>query len=91
VDDRDSAQAIEKSLTVDFEGAHVLYITDCRNIFGYDAETLAQFLFPAVSERTKPLEGSASLIDIDRARALIGFEPEHPITAVLDETDGTQP
>jgi nucleoside-diphosphate-sugar epimerase len=91
VDDRDSAQAIEKSLTADFEGAHVLYVTDCRNIFDYHAETLAQLLFPNVPERTKPLEGSASLINIDRARALIGFEPEYPITAVLDEPEGTQP
>jgi len=79
LDDRDSAQAIEKSLTVDYDGAHVLFVTDSHNVFGYDGETLARLLFPDVTQRTKPLDGDASLIDIDKARALIGFEPEHPI------------
>jgi len=79
LDERDSAQAIEKALTADYEGAHALYVTDSHNMFGYDGETLARLLFPDVSDRTKPLDGDASLIDIDRARALIGFEPEHPI------------
>ena len=80
VDARDSAQAIEKALTATFEGSHVLYITDRRNTLDMDAETLARLFFADVTRRSKPLEGNASLISIDKARALIGFEPEYPVT-----------
>ena len=85
VDERDSAQAIDKSLTAGLEGSHVLFINDCRNALGYDAEALARLFFPEVARRTRPLVGPASLVSIDRARALIGFEPEHPVTAFLKE------
>jgi nucleoside-diphosphate-sugar epimerase len=86
VDERDSAQAIDKGLTADYEGSHVLFINDCRNALDYDAETLARLFFPDVEERRKPLEGPASLVSIDKARALIGFEPEYPVTAFLRQT-----
>lgn len=88
VDERDSAQAIDKGLTAEFDGSHVLYITDCHNTLDYDAEALARLFFPEVAARTQPLEGGASLIRIDKARALIGYEPEHPVTDWLQEDAG---
>jgi nucleoside-diphosphate-sugar epimerase len=76
VDDRDSAQAMEKALLADFEGSHPLFINSDRNWLGYDSATLARLFFPEVWEWKRPLVGSESLVSIDKARALIGFEPE---------------
>lgn len=76
VDERDSAQAIEKSLTADFHGSHVLFINDAVNYLHYDTETLLRLFYPEVSERKSDLSGAAAPVSIERARALIGFEPE---------------
>ncbi len=85
VDDRDSAQAVEKSLTSDFEGSHVLFINDSHNWMMCETEKLLSLFFPAVTRRKRPLQGSESLVSIDRARELIGFEPEHSVACLLGE------
>lgn len=75
IDVRDAAQACVKGITADFEGDHVLYITDHRNVIYLDAPTLIRLFFPSTTEIRGGLSGTASLISIERARALIGFEP----------------
>lgn len=75
----DSAQAFEKGLTADYEGAHPLFITQAENRAGVESEALLGLFFSEVTERKRPLRGSESLVSIERARALIGFEPEHPL------------
>jgi len=77
VDERDSAQAIEKGLLVDFTGAHTLFINDRKNWTGVDSRTLVEYFYPDVKELKKELPGTESLVSIDRARHLIGFEPEY--------------
>ncbi len=84
VDERDSAQAIEKSLTADREGSHVLFINDTHNWLLYDTEKLLGVMFPEVTGRKRPIRGSESLVSIDKARDLIGFEPEHSVARVLE-------
>ena len=79
VDERDSAQAMEKGVTADFEGSHALFVGAPHNSIGYNSETLVRLFFAEVSRRKKILSGSETLISIDKARALIGFEPEHSI------------
>ncbi len=74
VDERDAAQAMEKALTADFEGSHALFINAEQNSLGYDSATLARLFFPEVPAQ---LEGSDSLVSIERARALIGYAPEY--------------
>jgi len=76
IDDRDSAQAVEKALTADYEGSHVLFVQDCYNWADVDSETLCRLFFPEVRERKKHLIGSESLISSARAKQLIGFEPQ---------------
>ena len=71
----DSTQAFEKALTTDYEGAHALFVNSDRNFLGYDAESLLELFFPDVSRRTKTLAGDESLVNIQRARQLIGFAP----------------
>ncbi len=77
IDVRDAAQALEKGVTAQYEGAHTLFINNRRNWLSYDSRTLVHFFFPDVSESNIALSGSASLVSIEKAHALIGFEPEY--------------
>ena len=76
LDERDSAQAIEKGLTASFSGSHVLFVNDSHNWTGVETRLLVELFYPDVTHFTKMLEGTETLVSIDRARQLIGFEPE---------------
>ncbi len=76
VDVRDAAQALEKALTADFEGSHALFVNDHHNWLGYESAALVRFFYP---DTVHNLTGSAALVSIEKARALIGFEPEYSI------------
>ena len=82
IDERDAAQSLEKGLTADYEGAHALFVNDHHNSIGYAVRTLARLFFPDVSHYKTDMPGSASLVSIDKARALIGFEPEHSVESL---------
>jgi nucleoside-diphosphate-sugar epimerase len=77
LDERDSAQAVEKGLDASFEGSHALFINDSHNWSGVESRLLAELFYPDVKEFKKPLVGTETLVSIDHARALIGFEPEY--------------
>lgn len=83
IDARDSAQALEKGLTAEYVGSHPIFVNDSENGAGIDSETLVQLFFPNVAGRTHPLQGRETLVSIDKARALIGYEPEHHISALM--------
>ena len=82
IDARDSAQAFEKALFADYEGSHPLFVNDSVNRYLLSSRELARLFFPEAVVRPA-LEGSASLVSITRARALIGFEPEFSIDRML--------
>jgi nucleoside-diphosphate-sugar epimerase len=82
VDERDAAQAIARSLTADRRGSHVLFVNDPHNWLLYETEKLLSLFFPDVTRRKRPVEGSQSLVSIDKARELIGFDPEHSVAGV---------
>ena len=73
----DSAQAFEKAALAPLEGSHALFVNDDHNNTGLPSEELLHAFFPDVTRRTRPLVGSESLVSIEKARALIGFEPEY--------------
>ena len=50
---------------------------DSRNWTGIESETLLGLFFPEVKARKRPLKGTETLVSIDRARDVIGFEPEY--------------
>jgi nucleoside-diphosphate-sugar epimerase len=79
LDERDAAQSLEKGLTTDYAGDHVLFINDPCNSLGYGTRTLIRLFFPEVSHFKSDLSSSAALISIERARALIGYEPEYSL------------
>jgi hypothetical protein len=77
LDERDSAQVIERALTTDYEGSHTLFVNDDRNWTGLPSRTLVELFYPDVMELKTPLEGSATLVSIDRAQSLLGFQVEY--------------
>jgi hypothetical protein len=79
IDVRDSAQAMEKSLTSDYEGCHTLFINDSHNCTGVPSLPLARLFFPEAEVGQERLCGTNALVSIDAARRLIGFEPEHSV------------
>lgn len=76
VDERDSAQAIEKSLTANYTGSHALFINDSLNIAAIESNLLAELFYPDVKTFKRDMPGTTTMISIDRARELIGYEPE---------------
>lgn len=79
VDERDSAQSLEKGVTADYEGSHTLFINDQVNYLGYPSRKLAELFFPEVKEYKTALEGAEALVNINKAKTLIGFAPEYSI------------
>jgi nucleoside-diphosphate-sugar epimerase len=86
IDARDAAQALEKGLLADYEGSHPVFVNNSENAAGIESETLAQLFYPKVTARKRPLQGTETLVSIDRARALLGFEPEYPISQLYRAT-----
>lgn len=83
VDERDAAQSLEKGLLAAYEGAHPLFINDDHNALLYDAATLARLFFADATELKSELSGTASLVSIEKARALIGFAPEYSVANAI--------
>ncbi len=79
VDEKDSAQSIEKGLTADYEGSHELFINAATNWLDYDANTLARIFFPEIDADKVKLTGNEALVSIAEARRLIGFDPEYTV------------
>jgi nucleoside-diphosphate-sugar epimerase len=77
LDERDSAQAMDLALTVPYDGAHTLFINDSHNWSGIDSQILVDLFYPDVPLQKKVFTGTETIISIDRARELIGFEPEY--------------
>jgi nucleoside-diphosphate-sugar epimerase len=71
----DSTAAFERALVADFAGAHPLFVNSSRNYLNYESEALLSIFFPEVTKRSRVIEGAAALVNNDRARDLIGFEP----------------
>jgi nucleoside-diphosphate-sugar epimerase len=77
LDERDSALAVEKGLEASFEGSHALFINDSQNWTGVESRVLADLFYPDVQAFKTDLHGYETLVSIQRARQLIGFEPEY--------------
>jgi nucleoside-diphosphate-sugar epimerase len=79
LDVRDAAEAIEQALTCSIKGSHAVYVTDKNNFVNIPTKKLVEVFFPDVKIWRKELSGYASLVSIDRARELIGFNPAFPL------------
>ncbi|MFW5775738.1 MAG: NAD-dependent epimerase/dehydratase family protein [Spirochaetota bacterium] len=77
IDEIDSAQSIELGLTAEYTGAHALYVNSRHNSLRLPVEEIAKLYWPPVPEIRPQTKGDDCVVSIDRARELIGFDPEY--------------
>ncbi|HEU4674157.1 MAG TPA: NAD(P)-dependent oxidoreductase [Candidatus Limnocylindrales bacterium] len=76
VDVRDVAQAVRRGLEADVSDAPVCIIAAADTCMARPSAELMAEVFPSVPLR-RPVHGRETLLAIDRARAILGYEPEH--------------
>ncbi|HSJ83099.1 MAG TPA: NAD(P)-dependent oxidoreductase [Acidimicrobiia bacterium] len=76
VDVRDVAQSIRLGLEKDIEGAEICIVAAADTVMTRPSSELMAEVFPDVPLR-RPIEGRETLLAVDRARELLGYEPEH--------------
>jgi nucleoside-diphosphate-sugar epimerase len=76
VDVRDIAQAVRRGLEADLSGAEVCIAAAADTVMTRPSAELMAEVFPTVPLR-RPIEGRETLLSIDKARRLLGYEPEH--------------
>ena len=76
VDARDVALACELGLTADVSGSEVAIIAAAETVMSRDSAELMAEVYPSVPLRRMP-EGRETLLAIDHARDVLGYEPRH--------------
>lgn len=76
IDARDGAHAVECALGYDRPGADVFVIANADTVMRRSSESLMQEVFPDVAV-TRPLAEHETLLCIDKARSLLGYQPRH--------------
>ena len=76
VDVRDVAQAVRRGLEATFEGAPVCIVAAADTVMTRPSADLMAEVFPDVP-LTRNVVGRETLLSIERARAVLGYEPEH--------------
>jgi nucleoside-diphosphate-sugar epimerase len=76
IDARDGAQAVERALRHDATGVDVFVIANADTVMSRSSAALAAEVFPGVELR-KRLAEHETLLAIDKAQRLLGYQPEH--------------
>ncbi len=76
IDARDGAQAVRLALEATFTGFEAFVVANADTVMERDSAELAAAEFPDVPLR-RPLEGRETLLSIDKARRVLGYEPQH--------------
>jgi nucleoside-diphosphate-sugar epimerase len=76
IDGRDGAQAVARALENAKPGFEAFIIANADTVMGRSSASLAAEVFPGVKV-TKELGEHETMLSIDKARRLLGFEPEH--------------
>jgi nucleoside-diphosphate-sugar epimerase len=87
VDARDVAQAVSRALEADVTGAEVAIIAAADTCMRRPSADLLREVFPDVPVRGT-IDGRTTLLAIDHARALLGYEPAFSWTDPAASTDG---
>jgi nucleoside-diphosphate-sugar epimerase len=82
VDARDAAQATLRALTADVRGARSFVIAAADTVMPHPSRELMAEVFPGV-EVAADLPEFGTLLSIERARAELGYEPEHSWRSTL--------
>lgn len=76
IDARDGAQAVRRALAYEGTGVEVFVIANADTVMSRPSAELAAEVFPGVPV-TKELGEHETMLSIDKARRLLGYEPEH--------------
>ena len=76
VDVRDVAQAVRRALEADVTGSEVCIVAAADTVMTRPSAELMAEVFPSVPMR-RPVKDRETLLSIDKARRLLGYEPEH--------------
>jgi nucleoside-diphosphate-sugar epimerase len=76
VDARDVAQAARLGLEAEIEGSEIVIVAAADTVMTRPSAELMAEVFPTVPLRG-PVEDRDTLLSIDRARRLLGYEPHH--------------
>ncbi|MCE0537958.1 NAD(P)-dependent oxidoreductase [Kineosporia rhizophila] len=76
IDARDGAQAVRRSLEYRTPGREVFVIANADTVMSRSSASLMAEVFPDVEIR-KELGEHETLLSIDKARRVLGYEPEH--------------
>ena len=76
VDVRDVAQAVRRALEAEVTGAEICIVAAADTVMTRPSAELMAEVFPDVPLR-RPVDGRETLLSIDKARRLLGYEPEH--------------
>ncbi|MBB5868706.1 nucleoside-diphosphate-sugar epimerase [Allocatelliglobosispora scoriae] len=76
IDARDGAQAVRKALDYQATGLEVFIIANADTVMSRPSAELAAEVFPGVPI-SREITGTQTLLSIDKARRLLGYEPQH--------------
>jgi nucleoside-diphosphate-sugar epimerase len=76
IDARDGAQAVRRALEFEGVGLEVFVIANADTVMSRSSASLAAEFFPDVPV-TRELGEHETLLSIDKARRVLGYEPEH--------------
>jgi nucleoside-diphosphate-sugar epimerase len=76
IDARDGAQAVRRALSHEVPGPDVFVIANADTVMSRPNDELLAEVFPDVP-RTRPIGPHETLLSIDKARRVLGYEPEH--------------
>jgi nucleoside-diphosphate-sugar epimerase len=76
IDARDAAQAIRRSIEVKLTGVHVFGIANSNSLMRRSNDSLLDEIWPGVP-RKRPLRSNESLISIEKAQRILGYEPQY--------------
>jgi nucleoside-diphosphate-sugar epimerase len=76
IDARDGAQAVRRALEWDTTGCEVFVIANADTVMSRPSADLVAEVFPGVEVRGE-LSGTRTLLSIDKARRVLGYEPQH--------------
>jgi len=76
IDARDGAQAVRRALDLEATGYDVFIVANADTVMERPSAELAAEVFPHIPLR-REVTGVETLLSIDKARRVLGFEPEH--------------
>jgi nucleoside-diphosphate-sugar epimerase len=76
IDARDGAQAVRRALEHDSTGVDVFIIANADTVMSRSSASLAAEVYPGVPVK-KELGEHETMLSIDKARRVLGYEPEH--------------